>query len=84
LWGEEPLAIRAALTRAVRTTIQALIPVAIAFFAAVGADASFAGIAAHAKVLSVGLFVAFGAGVVSFLQNLTETGTTLGDKVPRG
>lgn len=76
--------VRSALTRAIRTTIQALIPVAIAFFTAVGADGSFAGIGQHAKVLSVGLFVAVGAGVVSFLQNLTETGTTLGEKVPRG
>lgn len=76
------MAIRAALTRAVRTTIQALVPVAVAFFAAVGADGSFAGIAAHAKVLSVGLFIAFGAGVVSFLQNLTEDNTSL--NVPKG
>lgn len=76
------MALRSAFTRAIRTTVQALIPVAVAFFSAVGADGSFAGISAHAKVLSIGLFVAFGAGVVSFLQNLTEDHTSL--NLPKG
>lgn len=72
--------VRAALTRAIRTTGQALIPVAVAFFSAVGADQSFAGIKAHANILAVGLFIAFGAGVVSFLQNVTEERTDVDQK----
>ncbi len=80
--GRSLLNVRRALIRATRTMIQALIPVAIAFFSAVGADGSFAGIEAHAKVLSVGLFVAVGAGLTSLMQNLIEDRANL--NIPKG
>lgn len=63
---------KAAVTRAIRTTIQAAGAAVLAFYLTVQSDGTFVNIKVHGAVLAFGLFLALVAGVLSLLQNLAE------------
>jgi zinc transporter ZupT len=67
-------AARAALVRAFRTLLQALLGVAVAFVAWLGAQSAFSWveIKVEGSKLLLGLAIAAGAFVVAWLQNVLE------------
>lgn len=63
---------RDAAIRALRTFLQACAGLLLVFFTAVKGDGTFVNLKVHGATLAFGLLLAFGAALVSFIQNLLE------------
>lgn len=75
-----------ALLRAVRSFLQGCVTAMLAFLLYLGKQSAFnwVEIKIEGSKLLLGLTLALGYAVVSFLQNLLEDNTKVGRKVPKG